>query len=251
MPKMKRYDSYADWKREQSAKNKRLIGALQRFIEEAAPRLTTTTVKWGQGCFVAGDAPKIYIHAEPDHVQLGFYRGTTLDDPGGLLIGSGKHVRHVKVRSAGDIQPEVFTFLIRQAVGSPDGEKTAMNTSDRGRSRQPQSVGGYIAAAPGWARGTLQELRRAIKAAAPDAKESISYKMPYYSQNGRLGYFGVYKTHCSFHWISGDDKRRFGKELKKQTVVGSTLRIPRGGKVPVGLIKRIIKSRVRRNESKV
>ena len=115
MPKMKAYDSYADWKRDQSAKNKRLIGALQRLIEATAPHLAET-VKWGQGCFADGDSPRMYIHTEADHVQLGFYQGAALDDPAGLLAGSGKYVRHVKVRSAADIQPEAFTALIKQAI---------------------------------------------------------------------------------------------------------------------------------------
>lgn len=115
MPKMKKYDSYADWKKDQSARNKRLIGSLQRLVEGAAPHLVKT-VKWGQGCFADGATPKVYIHTEDDHVQLGFYAGARLDDPHGLLAGKGKHVRHVKVRTAGDVQPEAFTALIRQAA---------------------------------------------------------------------------------------------------------------------------------------
>ena len=115
MPKMKKYESFADWKKDQSAKNKRLIGALQRLIKATAPHLTTT-VKWGQGCFVDGDAPKIYIHTEDDHVQLGFYAGASLDDPEDLLNGSGKYVRHVKVCTAKDIQPKAFAALIKQVA---------------------------------------------------------------------------------------------------------------------------------------
>jgi len=116
MPKMKNYAGYADWKKDQSAKNVRLIGSLERLVQAAAPKLTTT-VKWGQGCFASGDVPKLYIHTEEDHVQFGFYRGAELDDPDGLLAGSGKYVRHIKVRSAADIRPAAFTALIRQAVG--------------------------------------------------------------------------------------------------------------------------------------
>lgn len=111
--------------------------------------------------------------------------------------------------------------------------------------KKPTTVAEYINAAPAWAKSTLKELRRAIKAAAPKADESISYQMPYYSQNGRLAYFGVYKNHCSFHWISKEDKKIFKKELAKQKVVGSTLQIPRGEKVPLGLIKKIVKSRIK------
>lgn len=116
--------------------------------------------------------------------------------------------------------------------------------------KKPTTVTEYIAEAPKWARPVLKELRKTIKAAAPKAKESISYHMPYYSQNGRLAYFGAYKNHCSFHWISVEDKKVFTKELAKQKVVGSTLQIPQGEKVPVMLIKKIVRSRVKKNNSK-
>jgi hypothetical protein len=111
---MKAYASFSDWKKDQSPKNIRLIGTLTRVIESTAPRLARA-VKWGQGCWVDGDAPKVFIHAAADHVQLGFYRGSALKDPLQLLVGDGKYVRHVKVRSAGDIRPAAFAGLIRQA----------------------------------------------------------------------------------------------------------------------------------------
>lgn len=111
-------------------------------------------------------------------------------------------------------------------------------------------VDGYIESAPEWSQAMLKELRQAISAAAPNAKESISYHMPYYSQNGRVGYFAAYKNHCSFHWISAEDMKQFSKELAKQKVVGSTLQIPRGEKVPVSLIKKIVKLHLKNNEGK-
>lgn len=113
--KMKAYGSFAEWKQDQSARNQRLIGALQRLIKKTAPHLETT-VKWGQGAWVAAGAPKVYIHAEPDHVQLGFYAGSSLRDPKGLLVGKGRFVRHVKVRSARDIDEAAFVAWILQAT---------------------------------------------------------------------------------------------------------------------------------------
>ena len=113
-----------------------------------------------------------------------------------------------------------------------------------------KSVDNYIAASPKWARDTLKELRKVIKNAAPKAKESISYKIPYYNQDGRLAYFAAFKNHCSFFWISSNDKINFAKELASQEVVGNTLRMPKGKKVPVTLIKKIVKSRAKSNEAK-
>jgi hypothetical protein len=113
--KMKAYASFADWERDQSAKNQRLINALAALVKKTAPELTQT-VKWGQGCWTRADAPKIYIHAEPDHVQFGFYAGSTLKDPDRLLVGSGKHVRHVKVFATRGMNRKALVALVEQAM---------------------------------------------------------------------------------------------------------------------------------------
>ena len=116
MPPMKAYASFAEWKKDQSAKNKRLIGALQRVVKRVAPQLSTG-VKWGQGCFLAQDVPKLYIHAEDDHVQFGFYRGSSLSNANGLLAGKGKYVRHVKIAKPSDIDDAALAALILQVTG--------------------------------------------------------------------------------------------------------------------------------------
>jgi hypothetical protein len=113
---MKSYASYAEWKKDQSPRNRRLIAALERLIEEAAPEWTKA-VKWGQGCFEENGVHKAYLHTEEDHVQLGFYAGSTLRDPQGLLVGNGKHVRHVKVRTARDLDADAFAAYIDQVKG--------------------------------------------------------------------------------------------------------------------------------------
>lgn len=111
--KMKAYASFAEWKRAQSAKNQRLIGALASVVKRAAPEFTPS-VKWGQGCWLLGDEPKVYIHAEPDHVQFGFYAGSQLRDPEGLLVGSAKYVRHVKVSTTREVPRNALKALIEQ-----------------------------------------------------------------------------------------------------------------------------------------
>lgn len=52
------------------------------------------------GCPVAcvDDAPFGYVNAFTAHVNVGFFHGATLPDPSGLLEGSGKYMRHVKLR---------------------------------------------------------------------------------------------------------------------------------------------------------
>jgi hypothetical protein len=112
---MRAYSTFADWKNDQSPKHKRLIGSLQRLVGRLAPDLVTA-VKWGQGCWLRDTVPKLYIHAEPDHLQFGFYAGATLDDPLRLLNGKGKYVRHVKIRTAADLDADYLSQLIRQVL---------------------------------------------------------------------------------------------------------------------------------------
>lgn len=113
--RMKAYASFAEWKRDQSPKHRKLITALSKLVKATAPDFTPT-VKWGQGCWVFEDSPKVYIHAEPDHLHFGFFAGSKLQDPEQLLVGKGKHVRHVKVFTAKDISPTGFMKLIEQVL---------------------------------------------------------------------------------------------------------------------------------------
>jgi len=52
------------------------------------------------GCPVAcvADAPFAYVNAFKDHVNVGFFHGAALDAPAGLLEGTGKRMRHVKLK---------------------------------------------------------------------------------------------------------------------------------------------------------
>lgn len=110
--KMKAYESFADWEKGETRTNK-LTRVVSKHVQSAAPRLAKS-VKWGQGCFLKGDKPAIYIHTEKDHVQLGFYAGASLKDPDKLLEGKGKHVRHIKIASPGDIETKKADYFIRQ-----------------------------------------------------------------------------------------------------------------------------------------
>jgi len=57
-----------------------------------------------------------YIAVVGDHVNLGFYHGASLADPAGLLDGTGKNLRHVKIRSVAHAKKPVIAALLRRAV---------------------------------------------------------------------------------------------------------------------------------------
>ena len=69
------------------------------------------------GCPVAcvEDAPFAYVNVFKAHVNVGFYRGASLEDPAGLLEGDGKRMRHVKVRPGCEPDPAEMSALIERA----------------------------------------------------------------------------------------------------------------------------------------
>ncbi len=68
---------------------------------------------WPTAC--AGDAAFGYVSVHAVHVNVGFYRGTDLPDPAGLLKGSGKRMRHVKLPAGEDVDEAALEALIEAA----------------------------------------------------------------------------------------------------------------------------------------
>lgn len=62
-----------------------------------------------------GEAAFAYVNAFRDHVNVGFFRGAEIDDPASLLEGSGKLMRHVKLRPERVVDESVLTKLIETA----------------------------------------------------------------------------------------------------------------------------------------
>ncbi len=115
MKKMKAYATFDLYLADQSPRNRKLIRALREFVDRVAPKLQES-VKWGNGCWVKGKVPVAYVYSAPTYVQLGFFRGSSLEDPHGLLEGKGQYVRHIKVRALEDIDEKAFGTLLRQAA---------------------------------------------------------------------------------------------------------------------------------------
>jgi hypothetical protein len=113
--KMKKYESFDAHMADQTPKNQAVLRALRKFVKRVAPQLEES-VKWTNGCWLNGKEPVAYAHVEPDHVQFGLFRGAELKDPKKLLVGSGKYVRHIKVRKPSEIDEAAFGALLRQAA---------------------------------------------------------------------------------------------------------------------------------------
>ncbi len=114
--------------------------------------------------------------------------------------------------------------------------------------KAPKDVDTYIARAPKEARDKLVQLRKAIKASAPKAEESISYRIPYYSYQGRLAYFAAFKNHIGLY-VPTPVIEEHKKELKDFETAKGTVRFPLDKPLPITLVKKLIKARAKKNEA--
>jgi len=106
----------------------------------------------------------------------------------------------------------------------------------------------YIARAPKDVQDKLEEIRVAIREVAPTALESISYGIPYYDYKGRLAWFGFAKAHIGLY-IRPPIIAEHKSELADYETTKSTVRFPLNRKIPVRLIKKLIKARMKNNEA--
>ena len=67
------------------------------------------------------DAAFAYVNAFTAHVNVGFFRGAEIADPEGLLQGTGKFMRHVKLRPGHDVDVAALTRLVQTAYADMKG----------------------------------------------------------------------------------------------------------------------------------
>lgn len=114
----------------------------------------------------------------------------------------------------------------------------------------PATVDEYIAASAPAARSFLEEIRRVVRAEAPEAEEFISYRMPAFKQHGILIYFAAFKHHIGvFPPVSGD--ARLEKALEPYAGPKGNLRFPMDRPIPYSLIRRIVKLKLKQNVARV
>jgi hypothetical protein len=93
---------------------KELLISLRELILTVIPD-SKEGLKWGMPWY-SKNSNICYLAIFPKHVNLGFARGAHLDPPNGLLQGTGKGMRHIKIKSAADINKREFTRLLKAAV---------------------------------------------------------------------------------------------------------------------------------------
>ncbi|HEX6270987.1 MAG TPA: DUF1801 domain-containing protein [Anaerolineales bacterium] len=109
------------------------------------------------------------------------------------------------------------------------------------------SIDEYIATFPDEVQRIMQKLREAIKTAAPEIGEKISYNMPTFTLNGKyLVYFAGWKNHIAFYGAPRGDAD-FKEDLSSYESGAGTLQFPYNKPLPFDLITEIVKYRVEEN----
>lgn len=90
-----------------------LTEALRKVIKKALPT-AVEQVKWGNPVYTINEKNVVNIMHYDDHVNLGFFMGAKLKSR--KLEGTGKGLRHVKVRSKADIDEVEFSSLLKKAA---------------------------------------------------------------------------------------------------------------------------------------
>jgi uncharacterized protein YdhG (YjbR/CyaY superfamily) len=116
--------------------------------------------------------------------------------------------------------------------------------------RKAETVDDYLEALPPEERAALEKVRVAIRSAAPEAEEKVSYRIPMYTHHGHLVGFAAFKNHLSLFVTNSDVPQRFAKELEPFRVNNTAIQFTVDKPLPDALVKRIVKARLAENEAR-
>lgn len=112
---------------------------------------------------------------------------------------------------------------------------------------EPKTIDDYIHSFPKDVQERLKTMRKTIRAAAPEAEETISYGIPTFDLNGHLVHFAAFKNHIGFY-PAPSAMVAFKRELSPYKSSKGAVRFPIDRPLPLALIKSIVKFRVAENK---
>lgn len=112
-------------------------------------------------------------------------------------------------------------------------------------SPQSESIDAYIKIFPKNVQAVLKKMRAVIREASPRAEETIKYRMPTYTLQGKnLVHFAAFRNHIGFY-PTPSPITAFKKELSRYETAKGSIKFPLDKPIPFGLVKKIVKFRVR------
>jgi len=95
---------------------KEVVVAVRRLVKKTVPAAAEAVNPWGVPVFEV-NGTLCFLMVGKQHVSLGFAQGTSLPDPAGLLEGTGKNIRHVKLKTADQVRnPHLENLIVEAAV---------------------------------------------------------------------------------------------------------------------------------------
>ena len=108
------------------------------------------------------------------------------------------------------------------------------------RRKSPKTIDEYIDRCAPRARPILRRIRATVAKAAPDATETISYRIPAFKLRRIVIYFAAFKNHIGFYPPA---PKAFGKEIAQYKGPKGNLRFPMDKPIPMDLVKRLVRYR--------
>ena len=111
---------------------------LRQMVLDVHPE-TCEVVRLGERAATYGVGPKkmsegyAYILPHANWLNFGFYKGALLEDPAGLLEGTGAKMRHVKVRTVKDAENPELKRLVKQMALAPAPTVSSLNSCRKGQ----------------------------------------------------------------------------------------------------------------------
>jgi hypothetical protein len=150
----------------------KLIRQTRALVKSVAPKAEEKAYS-GWPLRIRSDRGIVAIGGFRDHVNVNFGRGTSLDDPKGLLEGTGKNLRHVKVRTVTDARsPDLRALVKQELAGGPRTQRVPQSVIDR----------------------VLARVRR-ICLALPDTNEKLSHGAPSFFYRDKKLFAQVWTYH--------------------------------------------------------
>lgn len=115
---------------------------------------------------------------------------------------------------------------------------------------QPETIDAYIASFPAEVQSILTKIRAIVRKAAPDAEETIKYRIPTFVLGGNLVHFAAFAKHVGFYPTPSGIKR-FGSELSGYRTAKGSIQFPLDLPIPYELIEKIVRFRVQENRDKL
>ncbi len=114
--------------------------------------------------------------------------------------------------------------------------------------RAVTAIDAYLGGLSRDTRAALQRLRRLIRAAAPEAEECISYRLPAFRLGGKmLVAFGASSNHCAFYPMSSTTVAAHRELLRGFETSKGTIRFRAQRPLPAALVRRLVRARIAEN----